>query len=117
MSAPQSTPEKPALPGKARLKLTEPRASIGAVLGAVDYLRSTTTEGNQTGEAEDILTSRYQRLASQLARAWTNAGRTEALAELRPRLLVKYDYLPDKQPDAIRLLMEQMEAKATRLVN
>ena len=32
------------------------------------------------------------------------------------RLLVKHRYPPDKQPDAIRLVIEQMESMAPRLV-
>ncbi|PZE36490.1 hypothetical protein DEJ31_08950 [Curtobacterium sp. MCPF17_031] len=30
------------------------------------------------------------------------------------RLLVKYKYPPDKQPDAIKLVMDQMESMAPR---
>jgi len=31
-------------------------------------------------------------------------------------LLAKYDYPPDKQPGAIKLVMEQMESMAPRFV-
>lgn len=111
---------------RTRLNRTEPRAYIGAVLGAVDYLRSPTTEGNQTGEDEDTFTSRYRRLAGQLARAWTIAGRTEALAELRPTAqffeevrvwIGKFD-AEDRQargepiPDDVQRLLNQLMAGA-----
>ena len=46
---------------------------------------------------------------------WT--VRDDVRAKLRSsikRLLVKHDYPPDKQPDAIRLVMEQMESMAMR---
>ena len=48
---------------------------------------------------------------------WT--VRDDVRAKLRSsikRLLVKYKYLPDKQPEAIRLVIEQMEAMAPRYV-
>ncbi len=47
---------------------------------------------------------------------WT--VRDDVKAKLRSsikRLLVKHDYPPDKQPGAIRLVMEQMEAMAPRM--
>ncbi|MEZ0491766.1 type I restriction endonuclease subunit R [Kineococcus sp. TBRC 1896] len=47
---------------------------------------------------------------------WT--VREDVRAKLRSsikRLLVKYDYPPDKQKDAVRLVIEQMEAMAPRL--
>ncbi|MTB72482.1 DUF3387 domain-containing protein [Arsenicicoccus sp. MKL-02] len=46
---------------------------------------------------------------------WT--VREDVRAKLRStvkRLLVKYDYPPDKQPEAIRLVIEQMEVMAPR---
>ena len=48
---------------------------------------------------------------------WT--VREDVKAKLRAsvkRLLVAYDYPPDQQPEAIRLVMEQMESMALRLV-
>ena len=47
---------------------------------------------------------------------WT--VRDDVKAKLRSsikRLLVKYDYPPDKQPEAIKLVMEQMESMAPRM--
>jgi type I restriction enzyme R subunit len=47
---------------------------------------------------------------------WT--VRDDVKANLRSsikRLLVKHDYPPDKQPAAVRLVMEQMEAMAPRM--
>ena len=44
-------------------------------------------------------------------------GRDDVEAKLRSsvkRLLIKHDYPPDKQPRAIRLVIEQMEALAPR---
>lgn len=49
---------------------------------------------------------------------WT--VREDVRAKLRStvkRLLVKYDYPPDKQPEAIRLVIEQMEVLAPRYAN
>ncbi len=46
---------------------------------------------------------------------WT--VRDDVRAKLRSsikRLLVKYDYPPDKQPGAIKLVLEQMESMAPR---
>lgn len=46
---------------------------------------------------------------------WT--VRDDVKAKLRSsikRLLVKHDYPPDKQPGAIKLVMEQMESMAPR---
>ena len=48
---------------------------------------------------------------------WT--VREDVKAKLRSsikRLLAKYDYPPDKQPGAIKLVMEQMESMAPRFV-
>lgn len=44
--------------------------------------------------------------------------RDDVRAKLRSsikRLIVKYKYPPDEQPDTIRLVIEQMEAMAPRL--
>jgi type I restriction enzyme R subunit len=49
---------------------------------------------------------------------WT--VRDDVRAKLRSsikRLLVKYKYPPDKQPAAIKLVMEQMESMAPRFVS
>ena len=49
---------------------------------------------------------------------WT--VRDDVRAKLRAsikRLLVKYKYPPDKQPGAIKLVMEQMEQLAPRFVD
>ncbi len=54
-------------------------------------------------------------LASFLTADWM--VRDDVRAKLRSsikRLLVKYKYPPDKQPGAIRLVIEQMEAMAPR---
>jgi type I restriction enzyme R subunit len=48
------------------------------------------------------------------------AVRDDVRAKLRSsikRLLVKYKYPPDKQPEAIKLVIEQMEAMAPRYIS
>lgn len=68
-----------------RTRLAAPghRAYIQAVLGAVNYLRSPATPGNQMADGEETRAAQFRRLAGQLSRAWAIAGRDEALAAVR----------------------------------
>jgi type I restriction enzyme R subunit len=71
-------------------------------------------------QGEDVLANIARELVAIMRRDvktdWT--VRDDVKAKLRAsikRLLVKYDYPPDKQQGAIRLVMEQMESMAPRL--
>jgi len=71
-------------------------------------------------QGEDVLAQIARELVTIMRRDvrtdWT--VRDDVRAKLRSsikRLLVRYDYPPDRQPDAIRLVIEQMEAMAPRL--
>lgn len=70
-------------------------------------------------QGEDVLAQIARELVAVMRRDvrtdWT--VRDDVKAKLRSsikRLLVKYDYPPDKQPGAISLVMEQMESMAPR---
>jgi len=71
-------------------------------------------------QGEDVLAKIARDLVGIMRRDirtdWT--VRDDVKAKLRSsikRLLVKYDYPPDKQPEAIKLVMEQMESMAPRM--
>lgn len=73
-------------------------------------------------QGEDVLAQIARELVSVMQRDvktdWT--VRDDVRAKLRSsikRLLVKYKYPPDKQPEAIKLVIEQMEAMAPRYVS
>ena len=70
-------------------------------------------------QGEDVLAQIARELVGVMQRDiktdWT--VRDDVRAKLRSsikRLLVKYKYPPDKQPEAIKLVIEQMEAIAPR---
>jgi type I restriction enzyme R subunit len=72
-------------------------------------------------QGEDVLAQIARELVAVMRRDvktdWT--VRDDVRAKLRSsikRLLVKYKYPPDKQPEAIKLVIEQMEAMAPRYV-
>ena len=72
-------------------------------------------------QGEDILAEIARELVGVMRRDiktdWT--VRDDVRAKLRSsikRLLVKYKYPPDKQPEAIRLVIEQMESMAPSFV-
>lgn len=72
-------------------------------------------------QGEDILAAIARELVSVMRRDikldWT--VRDDVRAKLRSsikRLLVKYKYPPDKQPEAIRLVIEQMESMAPHVL-
>jgi len=76
-------------------------------------------ESAVTIQGEDVLAQIARELVAIMRRDvrtdWT--VREDVRAKLRSsikRLLVKYDYPPDKQPGAITQVMEQMESMATR---
>jgi type I restriction enzyme R subunit len=73
-------------------------------------------------QGEDILAEIARELVGVMRRDikidWT--VRDDVRAKLRSsikRLLVKYKYPPDKQPEAIRLVIEQMESMAPRMLS
>lgn len=72
-------------------------------------------------QGEDVLAEIARELVAIMRRDiktdWT--VRDDVRAKLRSsikRLLVKYKYPPDKQPEAIRTVIEQMEAMAPRMI-
>jgi type I restriction enzyme, R subunit len=76
-------------------------------------------ESAVTIQGEDVLAQIARELVAVMRRDvrtdWT--VRDDVRAKLRSsikRLLVKYKYPPDKQPDAIKLVMDQMESMASR---
>src|SRR5690606_28724737 len=76
-------------------------------------------ESAVTVQGEDELAKIARELVAVMRRDvrtdWT--VRDDVRAKLRSsikRLLVKYKYPPDKQPEAIRLVMDQMESMAPR---
>lgn len=78
-----------------------------------------TNESAVDVQGEDVLAAIARELVAVMRRDiktdWT--VRDDVKAKLRSsikRLLVKYDYPPDKQPEAIRLVLDQMEAIAPR---
>ncbi|MGA8257508.1 MAG: type I restriction enzyme endonuclease domain-containing protein [Nocardioides sp.] len=109
---------------------------IKAAVGLTNYLRSPATPGNQPAEGETALGDKFRKFANQLARVlpqiarelvevmrrdikldWT--VRDDVKAKLRSsikRLLVKYKYPLDKQLEAIRLVIEQMESLAPSML-
>ena len=73
-------------------------------------------------QGEDVLAEIARELVAVMKRDikmdWT--VRDDVRAKLRSsikRLLVKYKYPPDKQPEAIRLVIEQMEAMAPSMIS
>ncbi len=85
------------------------------------YDAVSTNESAVALQGDDVLAQIARELVAVMRRDvktdWT--VRDDVRAKLRSsvkRLLVKYKYPPDKQPEAIRLVIEQMEAMAPRYV-
>ncbi|GAA1022535.1 MULTISPECIES: type I restriction endonuclease subunit R [Amycolatopsis] len=85
------------------------------------YDAVSTNESAVEMQGDDVLAQIARELVAVMRRDvktdWT--VRDDVRAKLRSsikRLLVKYKYPPDKQPEAIRLVIEQMEAMAPRYV-
>ncbi|WP_370945343.1 type I restriction endonuclease subunit R [Amycolatopsis sp. cg5] len=85
------------------------------------YDAVSTNESAVEVQGDDVLAKIARDLVAVMRRDvktdWT--VRDDVRAKLRSsikRLLVKYKYPPDKQPEAIRLVIEQMEAMAPRYV-
>jgi type I restriction enzyme, R subunit len=83
------------------------------------YDAVSTNESAVKLQGEDVLAQIARELVAVMRRDvktdWT--VRDDVRAKLRSsikRLLVKYKYPPDKQPDAIKLVIEQMESMAPR---
>ncbi len=73
-------------------------------------------------QGEDILATIARELVAVMRRDVKTDWmvRDDVRAKLRSsikRLLIKHKYPPDKQPDAIRLVLEQMEAMAPLYTN
>ncbi|MCD2168289.1 type I restriction endonuclease subunit R [Microbacterium sp. JC 701] len=83
------------------------------------YDAVSTNESAVDVQGEDVLAQIARELVAVMRRDvrtdWT--VRDDVRAKLRSsikRLLVKYKYPPDKQPEAIKLVMDQMESMASR---
>jgi type I restriction enzyme R subunit len=83
------------------------------------YDAVSTNESAVEAQGEDVLARIARELVEVMRRDiktdWT--VRDDVRAKVRSsikRLLVKYKYPPDKQPGAIKLVIEQMEAMAPR---
>ncbi|MGH3266243.1 MAG: type I restriction enzyme endonuclease domain-containing protein, partial [Trebonia sp.] len=68
---------------RARRAATGPRAFLNAVMGAVEYLRSPLSPGNQVADGEPNLVERFRTAASYLARMYAVARTHRDLADLR----------------------------------
>jgi len=86
------------------------------------YDAVSTNESAVQVQGDDVLAQIARELVAVMRRDvktdWT--VRDDVRAKLRSsikRLLVKYKYPPDKQPEAIKLVIEQMEAMAPRYVS
>ena len=94
---------------RSRIVPGRPKSWYDAAMAMTNYLRFPTTPGNQIARELVAIMRRDVRTD------WT--VREDVRAKLRSsikRLLVKYKYPPDKQPGAIKLVMEQMEQLAPR---
>jgi len=85
------------------------------------YDSVSSNESALEAQGEDILAQIARELVGVMRRDiktdWS--VRDDVRAKLRSsikRLLVKYKYPPDQQPEAIRLVVEQMEALAPKYV-
>jgi type I restriction enzyme, R subunit len=106
---------------------TDPARGRKAVGGAVEYLRSPHTPGNQVGEGEATLGDRYRVLSAQLGRIWAFASGAQTLAHLRDEVrfyeevrvwMAKYDAKEREAngqpiPDEILRVLRTAVAQAT----
>jgi type I restriction enzyme R subunit len=60
-----------------------PKAYLNAILGAVNFLRSPASSGNQVAEGEPTLGDRFRKESSRLARMYALCSASGALADLR----------------------------------
>lgn len=105
----------------------DPARNRKAVGGAVNYLRSVHTPGNQVPEGEPTLADRFRTLSARLGRMWALASGVEALADLRHEVrfyeevrtwMAKYDAMERKAngeaiPEEIVRVLRSTVAQAT----
>jgi type I restriction enzyme R subunit len=87
--------------------MAEPKAHLNAVLGAVDYLRSPATTGNQVSEGEATLADRFRQASAQLVRMYSICSSSSS------------DKLPPLRADVaffeeIRVMMARFDAEERR---
>ena len=90
-----------------RISQPQPGHAVATNESAVDVMGE--------GVLADIARELVAVMRRDIRTDWT--VREDVRAKLRTsirRLLIKHGYPPDKQPDAIKLVMEQMEAMAPR---
>lgn len=114
---------------RAELAKGGPKCYLYAVTGAVNYLRSANTPGNQVEDGEETLAAAYRRYSSQLSRAWalSSSAGVQALEARRPEIqlyeevrvwMAKYD-AADRQakgepvPEDVQRLLGELIASAT----
>jgi len=115
-------PEQPDAGREATVDVQSAENQIPPVLSSDElafYDAVATNESAIAIQGEDVLAEIARELVAVMRRDvrtdWT--VRDDVRAKLRAsikRLLVKYKYPPDKQPEAIKLVMDQMQAMAPR---
>lgn len=103
------------------------KSFLNAATGAVAYLRSPATPGNQVAEGEEPLSAQFRRASGQLARAWALSTGSDELAPVRFDVqfyeevrvyMAKYD-AADRQargepiPEEIQRLLASLIAEST----
>lgn len=104
-----------------------PQRWMNAVGGAVNYLRSPHTPGNQVAEDEQTLADRFRVLSSKLGRMWALSAGAESLGDIRQEVafyeevrtwMAKYDAMEREAsgqpiPDQIARALRRAMADAT----
>lgn len=104
-----------------------PKAFLNAAHGAVNYLRSPATPGNEPDGDSPTLAARYRQVSGQLARAWALCTGSGKLEELRPEIqmyeeiriwMAKFDAMERQDrgepvPEDIQRVLGQLIATAT----
>jgi len=62
------------------------RPFLVASTGAVNYVRSAETPGNQVADGEETLAAQFRRQAGRLARAWALCAGSDALEPVQPEV-------------------------------
>jgi len=92
---------------RARRAMVEPKAHLNAVLGAVDYLRSPATPGNQVGEGEATLADRFRQASAQLVRMYSICSSSSS--DKLPPLRLDVAFFEE-----IRIMMARFDAEERR---
>lgn len=110
-----------------RARLVGPRGWVKAATGLTGWLRDPQNPGNQVGEGEVSLASRFRHLSGQLSRAWALASGSDTLGDVRDEVrffaevrvwMAKFDAAEreargEPVPDDVARLLRQLAATAT----